>query len=215
MGRSMSAGGTRRFETTFTLPVDLPVMTQAQHEAAGFLREKGASEAQIEGLRRRLRVQRETLAMIQSNAKAGTGWPTPSEERKELTELADLADALRAKLRNASPRVEADIATAAMLRLGDVTRPAKLVRELALLAQGIRERVDKVPAMPKAPVGFVRAVVEVLGSVAGDPSKGKGTNSTFMKVCKAAFVLAGWNKDPKRAVEAYIESLDSQGDTMG
>ena len=215
MGKSAPTSRPRRkYEVAFSVPVELPEMTSAQRAAADVLVGKGATQDQIMSLRRRLRADLETIKMAQSNTKAGTGWSTGAELRTELIELADLADTLQSKLKGASPRAAAEISTAGWKRLGDSSRPSKLARELRLLAQGIRDRIeiDKVPTMSKAPVGFVRTVVAVLGSIAGTPSK--ATRSRFMGTCKAAFVLAGWDKDPKRAVEEYIESAGSQGDKM-
>lgn len=200
----------RRIETAVLVPGDLPPTSIAQREKIEFLRSAGISHARIEALRRRLLDERATFILYQSNAKAGAGWPTVGQERRALADLADLAEALTAALDGASPRGQAEIATAALLELGDPTRPLLLARELRLLALGLRKRIEKVPAMPKVPVGFVRAVVDVLGEAAGKPST--ATNSKFMNTCRAAFVLASWDKDPKRAVEAYIASMSAQGD---
>lgn len=203
----------RKIETVVQVPGELPPTSLAQREKIELLRSAGVSHAQIEALRRRLLDERATFLLYQSNSKAGTGWPTVGQEQRALADLADLAEALTAALDGASPRGQAEIATAALMELGDATRPPLLARELRLLALGLRRRIEKVPTMPKMPIGFVRAVVEVLGDAAGKPSS--ATNSKFMTVCKAAFVLAGWDKDPKRAVEAYIASKSSQGDVKG
>lgn len=184
----------------------LPATVRAEEAqaACATLGELRVDALLIEQLRERLALEMAALRMMDS-------WPRVAADRKVLEAASTLAAALALVLTNASPRAHAEIATAALIELGDANAAAALAEQLAALSNGLSVRAAKLPPQSRraAPVQLVHATVQVLGeALMGKPSTRE--DSSFRRVCEAAFTLAGYPFSPDRAIRSYMNSKRSK-----
>lgn len=129
-------------------------------------------------------------------------WPTVTQDKASLKAVVELARGLGVVLADASPRAQAQIATAALTALGDATFPHTLPSELARFAAALQGRIDKMPKQSRreAPKRLVNAVVVIAGQKLGKITT--WPESPFRRACVAAFQLAGVSTSPDNAIKA-------------
>lgn len=174
------------------------VEASAEAEALESLVAAGLDDAMIASLKRR-------LALESTTHREASDWPTVGQDREALAAAATLARALSTILVNASPRAEAELATAALQALRDPLAVQRLADEIAALGEAIEARVQKLPAQTRAAprIGIVIALRDVAGQVLPAPTT--NPESPYYRACCAAFVLAGYPASPDKAIRRFME----------
>jgi hypothetical protein len=170
-------------------------------EALRELASLGLTGSEVRRLLRRIAVESTANAIVQR-------WPTVGEDRAVLRAAADLAQALALVLAGASPKAQAEMATAAHLALRDPTYSDRAARDLLHFSVGLRQRIANMPTQGrrKSPVSIVRAVHEVAGSRLGSVTH--WPEAPFRRACVAALTLAGRPGFPDNAIKALAAELD-------
>jgi hypothetical protein len=178
-------------------------MDQTLREACSELAKLGLTSADVQSL-----VARLTHGSTSSNIT--DAWPTVGEDRAVLDAAKSLAGALAHILRNASPKAQAEFATAALQSTLDAALPNRWASQLQAFASGVERRIDAMPKQARArpATWIVRVVASVVGDKLGVVTK--YPDSKFRRACVEAFALAGRTGSPDRAIEAFLAKSERQ-----
>lgn len=186
----------------------LPVSSPGLQAACNELAEVGLTAADVQTLVARLTHESTSSSITDA-------WPTVGEDRAVLAAAQSLAGALAHILRNASPKAQAEFATAALQSALDAALPNRWAGQLQAFASGVERRIGAMPKQARArpATWIVRVVASVVGDKLGAVTKYPG--SKFHRACVAAFALAGRAGSPDRAIEAFLEKSERQPTKKG